>query len=369
MPSFLKKILTLRSKTPPKAALREAVTDAIMPLLLRDKSVGKITPLVQINDNNIAMISLEIDPQHASVLEPLRKEVAHIAERTAGIDGAQVVLTAQTQATPKISAAQTAAPAKTQPASGAQHSLPHVKNVILVSSGKGGVGKSTVTANLAHALAQAGKAVGVMDADIYGPSQPRMFGIEGQKPDGSQGHITPIRAHGIDVMSIGLMVDPNAALIWRGPIVQKALMQLLFDVQWGRSDAPLDYLLIDMPPGTGDVQLTLAQKVHIDGAIIVSTPQDIALIDARRGVAMFEKTNIPILGIIENMSTHICSNCGHEEHIFGHGGARSEAEKMHVPFLGDIPLSAQIRADSDQGVPAQVSEPYQAIARHILDRQ
>ena len=231
--------------------------------------------------------------------------------------------------------------------------LPGVKNIICVVSGKGGVGKSTVSANLALALAQGGAAVGLLDADIYGPSVPKMSGLEGQRPQQNEaGKLVPLSAFGLKVMSIGFMLDNEAPLVWRGPMVQTAVYQMLRDVEWGTAEKPLDVLIVDMPPGTGDAQLTLAQKVPVTGAVIVSTPQDIALIDARKAVKMFEKVGVKIFGLIENMSTHVCSNCGHEEHIFGHGGAKSEAEKLGVPFLGEIPLSIGIRKNSDEGKPS-----------------
>ena len=227
-----------------------------------------------------------------------------------------------------------------------------IKNIIAVASGKGGVGKSTVALNLAVALAQRGQSVGLLDADIYGPSVPKMSGLEGQRPQQNDaGKLVPLSAHGLKIMSIGFMLQKDAPLVWRGPMVQTAVYQMLRDVAWGTREKPLDVLIVDMPPGTGDAQLTLAQKVPVSGAVIVSTPQDIALIDARKAVAMFRKVNVEILGVIENMSTHICSKCGHEEHIFGHGGARKEAERLGVPFLGEIPLDAEIRKNSDEGRP------------------
>ena len=226
-----------------------------------------------------------------------------------------------------------------------------VKKVIAVASGKGGVGKSMVAFGLALALKKSGLTVGLLDADIYGPSVPKMAALEGQKPEQKDGKIIPLEAHGLKIMSIGFMVEPEQALIWRGPMAQSALYQMLRDVAWAASEAPLDVLVIDLPPGTGDIQLTLAQKVKLAGAVIVSTPQDIALADARKAHAMFAKTGVPVLGLIENMSYHKCAQCGHEEHIFGHGGARKEAEKLGVAFLGEIPLSADIRAKADAGDP------------------
>jgi ATP-binding protein involved in chromosome partitioning len=237
--------------------------------------------------------------------------------------------------------------------------VPGVKRIIAIASGKGGVGKSTVSANLAVALARAGKRTGLLDADIYGPSQPRMMGVNQrpQSPDGKT--ILPLHAHGVTLMSIGLMLKEGEAVVWRGPMLQGALQQMMGQVAWGELDA----LIVDLPPGTGDVQLTLSQKYPITGAIVVSTPQDVALIDARKALDMFEKTRVPILGIVENMSTYICPNCGHEAHIFGHGGARAEAERLGIPFLGEIPLELSIRLSGDGGTPVAAARPDSPEAR------
>jgi len=236
--------------------------------------------------------------------------------------------------------------------------LPNVKNIIAVASGKGGVGKSTTAVNIALALAAEGANVGILDADIYGPSQPQMLGISG-RPDSEDGKsIEPMQAHGIQVMSIGFLVDNDTPMVWRGPMVTGALEQLLRDTRW----KDLDYLIIDLPPGTGDIQLTLAQKVPVTGAIIVTTPQDIALLDARKGLKMFEKVGIPILGIVENMSTHICSKCGHEEHIFGAGGGIAMCTDYNVDLLGALPLDISIREQSDGGIPIVIKEPNSQIA-------
>lgn len=236
--------------------------------------------------------------------------------------------------------------------------LPNVKNIIAVASGKGGVGKSTTSVNIALALAAEGASVGLLDADIYGPSQPQMLGISG-RPESTDGKsMEPMQAHGIQAMSIGFLVDIDTPMVWRGPMVTGALEQLLRDTKW----KDLDYLVIDLPPGTGDIQLTLAQKIPVTGAIIVTTPQDIALLDARRGLKMFEKVGIPILGIVENMSTHICSNCGHEEHIFGAGGGELMAKDYHVDLLGSLPLDINIRMQADGGKPTVIAEPDSKIA-------
>ena len=247
--------------------------------------------------------------------------------------------------------------------------LPGVKNIIAVASGKGGVGKSTTAVNLALALAQEGAAVGLLDADIYGPSIPQMLGLAGSHPESEDGKtMEPLEAHGVQTMSIGFMVDVDSPMVWRGPMVTQALEQLLNQTHW----RDLDYLIVDMPPGTGDTQLTLAQKVPVTGAVIVTTPQDIALIDARKGLKMFDKVGIPILGLVENMSIHICSQCGHEEHIFGHGGGETMCQDYNTELLGSLPLELAIRELADAGRPTVVGAPdsraaqiYRAIARRI----
>ena len=230
--------------------------------------------------------------------------------------------------------------------------LESIANIIAVGSGKGGVGKSTTAVNLALALQREGARVGLLDADIYGPSIPSMLGVKGQ-PSTDGEHIIPKEAHGLKVMSIGFLVEEETAMIWRGPMVTSALQQLLGDTLWG----PLDYLIIDLPPGTGDIQLTLAQKIPVAGAVIVTTPQDIALLDARRAVHMFRKVDVPILGVVENMSTHICTACGHEEAIFGHGGGEQMAKDFDIPLLGRLPLAMEIRSSLDAGTPTMMQNP------------
>ncbi len=268
-----------------------------------------------------------------------------------GIEKVTVVLTAH-QMTP--------APEKPVPprplAGPGPEKVPGIERIIAIASGKGGVGKSTVAANLACALALEGRRVGLLDADVYGPSQPRMLGVSG-RPASPDGHtILPLRGHGVTLMSIGLMTGEDEAVIWRGPMLMGALQQMLSRVQWGA----LDVLIVDLPPGTGDVQMTLAQTAKVDGAIIVSTPQDVALIDARKAIDMFRQTGTPVLGMIENMATHICSNCGHEEHIFGHSGVEQEAARQGVELLAKIPLHLDIRVASDGGTPIAVSDPQSA---------
>jgi ATP-binding protein involved in chromosome partitioning len=249
--------------------------------------------------------------------------------------------------------------------------IPGVKNIIAVASGKGGVGKSTVAVNLALALAVEGANVGILDADIYGPSQPRMLGVK-RKPESKDGKsLEPIESHGLQSMSIGYLIDEETPMIWRGPMVTQALEQLLKDTNW----RDVDYLVIDLPPGTGDIQLTLAQKVPVSGAVIVTTPQDIALLDARKGLKMFEKVEVPVLGVVENMSTHVCSSCGHEEHIFGEGGGRRMAAESGVALLGSLPLDIRIREETDSGKPTVAAAPdsrigllYRDIARRVAAR-
>ena len=301
---------------------------------------------VQLDDFGEVVFAIEVDPAKGAALEPLRQRAEDAVARVKGVQKVTAILTAERKA--EAGAKQKSTDVQV-----------NVRHIIAVASGKGGVGKSMIANVLAVNLSNNGQKVGLLDADIYGPSQPRMMGVSGQKPQGVRvkgvDKIAPLEAYGVKVMSIGLMVDEAKALVWRGPMVQSAFLQLIRDVHWAEEDDPLDFLIIDMPPGTGDVQLTLAQKVPLAGAVIVSTPQDIALLDARKGIEMFGAVDVPILGLVENMSTHICSACGHEEHIFGHGGARKEAENLGVPFLGEVPLSLDIRKAGDEGKPVEVS--------------
>ncbi|UNK44109.1 iron-sulfur cluster carrier protein ApbC [Luteimonas sp. S4-F44] len=255
---------------------------------------------------------------------------------------------------------------------GALHPHPRIRNIIAVGSGKGGVGKSTTAVNLALALAADGARVGVLDADVYGPSIPTMLGLSG-KPDSPDGKsILPLQAHGIEAMSIGLLVDQDTPMIWRGPMATSALQQLLNDTRWGGEEG-LDYLLVDLPPGTGDIQLTLAQKIPVAGAVIVTTPQEVATLDARKALKMFEKVEVAVLGLVENMAQHVCSNCGHVEHLFGSGGGERMAERYGVPLLGSLPLEIGIREQGDAGAPIVASAPdsaaaaaYRAVARAMV---
>lgn len=298
---------------------------------------------IVLSDQN-AQIILNVDPNRVAELEVLRQATEREVQKQLSIRSAMVILTAE-----KSSVNEEVDP-RQKMKQFTQELLPQVKKVIAVASGKGGVGKSTVSFNIAVSLAKQGFSVGLLDADIYGPSVPKISGLSGKKPESVEDKdvkIEPLEAFGVKVMSIGFFVDEEAPLVWRGPKVQGALLQLIGEVNWGE----LDYLIIDMPPGTGDVQLTLAQKVKLAGAVIVSTPQDLALADARKGIEMFQKVDVPILGVIENMSLYVCPHCGEESDIFGHGSVKREAEKRDVPFLGQVPLDAEIRKRSDAGQP------------------
>ncbi len=338
-------------------------------------TLGMVSGLI-IKDGNVGF-AIEVDPRQGEAMEPLRKAAEKAVYDLEGVTSVTAVLTAERAPQNGGAGAGQAAPQGQQAASGQASGgpggamIPGIRSIIAVASGKGGVGKSTVTTNLALALAQLGLKVGVLDADIYGPSQPRMLGISGRptSPDGKT--LNPMENYGIKCMSMGFLVAEDTPMIWRGPMVQSALQQMLRDVDWGE----LDVLVVDMPPGTGDAQLTMAQQVPLSGAVIVSTPQDIALLDARKGLNMFRKVDVPVLGIVENMSVFVCPNCGHESHIFSHGGARREAEKLGMEFLGEIPLDIEIRETSDGGRPVTVSKPdtpnaqiFLAIAKRVWEK-
>jgi ATP-binding protein involved in chromosome partitioning len=296
------------------------------------------------------MFALHVDPAHAREFEPLRKAAEVAVSRLPGVERAIVALTAERAPSRAGGPGQ-----KAQAAGQLKGGVPGVKHLIAVASGKGGVGKSTVAVNLALALSGLGLEVAVLDADIYGPSLPKLLGLKGRPrlAEGSTKTMVPLEAYGLKVMSMGFLVEEETPMIWRGPMVMSALVQMLRDVAWGETDV----MVIDMPPGTGDAQLTLAQQTPLAGAVIVSTPQDLALIDARKGLAMFRKVNVPVLGIIENMSYFVCSTCGTRHEIFGHGGARAEAARLAVPFLGEVPLDAELRARSDRGEPVVATLP------------
>ncbi len=331
-----------------QTALRE-ITD---PNTEKDFIATKSARNIKLDGSDVA-VDIELGYPAKTQLEPIRKLVHDKLASIAGIGKVTVKVSS------KIVAHSVQRGVKL---------IPEVKNIIAVASGKGGVGKSTTAVNLALALAAEGATVGILDADIYGPSQPAMLGITG-RPESKDGKsIEPMLGHGVQAISIGFMIDIDTPMVWRGPMVTQALEQLLKDTRW----QAVDYLVVDLPPGTGDIQLTLAQKVPVTGAVIVTTPQDIALIDARKGLKMFEKVGIPILGIVENMSTHICSKCGHEEHIFGAGGAAKMCKDYDTEFLGSLPLDIRIREQTDSGKPTVVTDPdgpiaetYRKIARRV----
>ena len=314
---------------------------------------------LQIKGGHVAF-AIEVDASRGAKMEPMRKQAEKVVHGLPGVVSATVVLTAERKGgNGGQRAGQPARPQGQAHAPGHGHGhaqpalLPGVRSIIAVASGKGGVGKSTVAVNLALALAAIGRKVGILDSDIYGPSMPRMMGIVGQPSSRDGKTLDALENFGVKCMSIGFMVDEESPIIWRGPMVQSAIEQMMRDVHWGE----LDVMVVDMPPGTGDAQLTLAQKVPLTGAVIVSTPQDIALLDARKGLNMFRKVDVPVFGIVENMSYYICTKCGHRAEIFSHGGAHKEADRLGVDFLGEIPLDIVIRETSDGGQPIVVARP------------
>ncbi|MCW2236324.1 iron-sulfur cluster carrier protein ApbC [Azospirillum canadense] len=364
-----------------EAQVLEALRTVIDPERGKDiVSLGMLSGLV-VRDGNVAF-SIEVDPKRGAQAEPVRHAAEKAVERVPGVLSVTAVLTAH-----RAGGQGQQAP---QPAQGHGHAhgghghshgqaqpqeqkplVPGVKAIVAVASGKGGVGKSTTAANLALAMAANGQKVGLLDADIYGPSMPRMLGISGRPVSHDGRVLEPMENYGIKVMSMGFLVAEDTPMIWRGPMVMSALQQMLRDVNWGE----LDVLVVDMPPGTGDAQLTMAQQVPLAGAVIVSTPQDIALLDARKGLNMFRRVDVPVLGIIENMSYFCCPNCGHRTDIFSHGGARKEADDLGMEFLGEIPLHIDIRETSDQGQPITVSQPesehakaYRGIAKRLWEK-
>ena len=349
---------------PPAAALSELARAALAAVRLPDNRTlaesDRIAGLT-VNDGRISL-AIRIAPAEAAAFAPIRDRAETALRALPGAEAALVVLTAETATRP-------APPPPLEPAATAPRTLAGVQHVIAVASGKGGVGKSTTAVNLALALRAQGQRVGILDADIYGPSLPTLLGLHG-KPRMAEGRkLRPMDAFGLRAMSMGLLVDAETAMIWRGPMVVSAITQMLADVDWG----VLDILVVDMPPGTGDAQLALAQGTTLAGAVIVSTPQDLSLIDARRGITMFRKVDVPILGIVENMAHFICPDCGAQHAIFGEGGARAEAARLDVPFLGAVPLTMALRHASDAGQPIVARDPegalgqaYQTIARGVL---
>jgi len=377
-----------------EADVRRALAGVIEEKSGRDLVALGLVQAVSLREGNVQLV-LQVDPAWGAALEPLRQRAEQAVLALPGVSSATALLTAHREAGP----ASRPAPrhdhghhhghdhahdhghdhghdrghrhGQPQPRPGAapqKEPLGDIRAIVAVASGKGGVGKSTTAANLALALKARGLKVGVLDADIYGPSQPRLLGLSG-RPDTLDGRrIIPHKLDGMPVMSIGFLVAEDTAMIWRGPMVQSAIMQMLREVEWG----PLDVLIVDLPPGTGDAQLSLAQQVPLTGAVIVSTPQDIALLDVKKAMAMFRKVDVPLLGMVENMSVFVCPNCGHESHIFSVGGARREAEKQKLPFLGEVPLDPAIRETSDGGKPIVLSHPgsaggkaYAAIAERL----
>ena len=332
--------------------VHSALKEAVDPNTGKDFFATKSAKNIRVEGDKVA-VEIELGYPAKTQLDPIRKLVTQKLRAIPGVGAVNVevssrIVSHSVQRGVKL--------------------VPGVKNIVAVASGKGGVGKSTTAVNLALGLAAEGASVGILDADIYGPSQPMMLGITG-RPESKDGKtLEPMVGHGIQAISIGFLIDIDTPMVWRGPMVTQALEQLLKDTRW----RDVDYLVVDMPPGTGDIQLTLAQKVPVTGAVIVTTPQDIALIDARKGLKMFEKVGIPILGVVENMSTHICSNCGHEEHIFGQGGAERMCKEYGTELLGALPLDIGIREQADSGKPTVVADPdgrvaetYRAIARRL----
>ncbi|MBW7056928.1 Mrp/NBP35 family ATP-binding protein [Paracoccus bogoriensis] len=341
---------------------REIVLGEIADIALPQGGVlgqADILRALTIEDGLIRFVLEVPDAAAARALAGVEAEARARLLRLPGIRQVQIVTTAPAAPAPSLKLG-----GHPRPQAGPQ-AIPGVRHILAIGSGKGGVGKSTVSSNLAVALARAGRRVGLLDADIYGPSQPRMMGVTGRpaSPDGQR--IEPLRAHGVTLMSIGLMLKEGEAVVWRGPMLMGAMQQMLQQVNWGE----LDVLLIDLPPGTGDVQLSLCQKAPVTGAIIVSTPQDVALLDARRAIDMFGKLKTPVLGLVENMSSYVCPKCGHEAHIFGHGGVAAEAEALGLPFLGALPLELEVRLAGDNGTPIALGEGVAAAAfARLADR-
>ena len=356
------------------AATKEQVLAALAKIPTPDGGVltqSKVLSDIVVSDGKI-FFSMTVDAAEVKSWEPVRKRAEDAVRAVPGVQSAMVALTAERKAgaaAPKPAAA--AQPRHAHHGQPAQQGVPGVDAIIAVASGKGGVGKSTTAVNLALGLRDLGLKVGMLDSDIYGPSLPKLLAIK-DKPETIGGNrLKPIERYGLSVMSIGFLIDEETPMIWRGPMVMSAITQMLRDVEWGK----LDIMVVDMPPGTGDAQLTMAQQVPLKGAVIVSTPQDLALIDARRGVSMFKRVNVPVLGVVENMSYFLCPSCGTRSDIFGHGGAQKEAERLGVPFLGEVPLHMTIREKSDAGLPVVATEPdgphakiYREIAAKVRDQ-
>jgi len=329
-------------------------------------SLGMISGVV-VRDGNVGF-AIEVDAAEGAAAEPLRKACKSAVEAVSGVLSVTAVLTADRPAQRSDSTPDQSAPSQTAPLPDSQ-GIPGIATILAVASGKGGVGKSTTAVNLAVAMSSGGARVGLLDCDVYGPSIPRLMQLSGQPGTSGDSKLLPMENYGVKCMSMGFLVEEDTPMIWRGPMVMSALEQMLRDVHWGE----LDILVCDLPPGTGDAQLTMAQRVPLTGAVVVSTPQDIALLDVRRGIAMFEKVDIPVFGIIENMSYFVCSHCNERTNIFSHGGARETAAKLGADFLGEIPLAAEIRETSDAGEPIVLARPqsshsaaYRGIAQQVL---
>jgi len=336
-----------------EAQIQEILKSTIDPTTGKDYVAGKAVKAVKVDGDSVA-VDIVLGYPARSVLDKVREQIQDALRALPGVGTVSVT---------------TGFKITSHAVQGGVERVPGVRNIVAIASGKGGVGKSTVAVNLALALAAEGASVGILDADIYGPSQPLMLGLQGGKPESPDGKsMEPMQAHGIQAMSIGFLIDMDQPMVWRGPMVTQALEQLLRFTRW----RDLDFLVVDMPPGTGDIQLTLAQKVPVTGAVIVTTPQDIALLDARKGLKMFEKVNIPILGVVENMALHVCSKCGHQEHIFGAGGGQKMADEYGITLLGSLPLDIRVREQADAGNPtvaadpsSRVAEIYREIARKV----
>ena len=364
-----------------KEQVLAALTDVLDPDSGQNVVAGGLISGVVVRDGNVGF-ALEVDPAQGAAKEPLRKACETAVDRLPGVLSVTAVMTAERQASGQANGHSDAhghghahgGPGQGQAQAGASQAdqlLPGVKSLIAIASGKGGVGKSTTAVNLATAMAAQNVRVGLLDCDIYGPSIPRMLNLSGQPELVGERTLRPMANYGIKCMSIGFLVAEDTAMIWRGPMVMQALEQMMRDVDWGE----LDVLLCDLPPGTGDAQLTMAQRVPLTGAVIVSTPQDIALLDVTRGINMFQQVNVPIFGVVENMSYYVCPECGHRAEIFHHGGARETARRLGVDFLGEIPLDLDIRTTSDSGRPIVVTQPdsphaasYRRIAAGLIDK-
>ncbi len=336
-------------------SVSDALAEVVDPNTGRNLVAGKSARNIRVDEADVA-VDVELGYPARSQIDPIRRQVVARLRALPGVGNVAVNVYQKIQ---------------THAAQRGVKLMPNVRNIIAVASGKGGVGKSTTAVNLALALAAEGASVGMLDADIYGPSQPMMLGISGRPESRDGKSLEPMEGHGIQAISIGFLIDVDTPMVWRGPMVTQALEQLLRETNW----RDLDYLIVDMPPGTGDIHLTLSQKIPVTGAVIVTTPQDIALLDARKGLKMFEKVGIPIIGIVENMAMHICSQCGHTEHIFGAGGGERMAKEYGVEYLGGLPLDIRIREQADSGRPTVVADPdgeiaaqYRAIARRVAVR-